>query len=415
MPLFFKKNFKLKLTNRSLSLPPRKKKNKQSMFKGRATRKALIHAMKKSPSKDATGWCSKNLPCPEDDRPGNVVTEFSGQPVRMTQREVNMLGVMPFAFDGKDLSEWVLDFLDVRRVTLDPVQKLLVQRDVSFVRATLVRTSFRGSVCSRTSFERANAELASFNSAVLIFCSFDGAVLRRATFVAANLEHAHLRDVVAPAANFTHANLEHATLTESWFCSREHYKSSADKSARSEYSLAMWAGASFVNAKLKGADFRGAKLCGCDLSGANLSCANLQNADLRGANLTGAKLCGANLIHADLTGVRGLDKADLTWAVVVGGVTIDQDLEAHKDASKILMSRSSVERWALELSEVNFSSTDLSDLSLPGCKLVGCLFRGCDLRHTNLGGAKFVSSLSLSPLSPATHNFSLFFPFQKTA
>jgi len=353
----------------------------------------------------------------------------------MTQREVNMLGVLPFSFDGKDLSEWVLDFLDIRRVTLDPVQKSLIQRDTSFVRATLLRTSFRGSVCSRTCFEKANAELASFNSAVLAFCSLDNAVLKKASFVAANLEHATLREVVAPLANFMHASLEYAVLNDSWFCSREYYESSADKTAKAEYSLANWAGASFVNARLrvcsnlfplffrfvyaykqtfnhlpplwstnkKGADLRRAKLCGCDFSGANLSCASLQDADLRGANLTGAKLCGANLVHANLNGVRGLYKADLTWAVVLGGLTIDQDLEAHKDASKILMSRASVERWASELSEVNFSNTNLSDFSLPGCKLIGCLFRGSDLRHTNFGGAKFARSFLPPPICPLVH------------
>lgn len=278
------------------------------MFKTKPNKKTLLSYLKKSTTKDVTEWCKKYMPCPEDDTPRITVTELTAAG-KVTKREVSAVGVMPFNLSERDLSGWVMDFLDMRKYTLTRGGKSnssnsnsssstgdgLSERKVNFTRAGLERTSFMGSVCTRAPFAEAKGELAVFDSAQLQGCSFRQAVLARSSFIAANLAQAGLEAVEAPRANFSHANLEGAVLEGAWFCSGDVHARMKDAEYMQDYNLGMWEGASFAAASLRRADLRGAKLCGVDFSGADLTGAYLQNADLRFANLTGAKLCGANL------------------------------------------------------------------------------------------------------------------------
>eukprot|EP00727_Mastigamoeba_balamuthi_P001442 m51a1_g11295 hypothetical protein (957) ;mRNA; r:55135-58902 len=354
----------------------------------KGTRKALASYIKRNAAKDVTEWCHTNMPCPEDDRPHVVVTEVTGVPPRISTREVAAHGVMPFSWYKDDLSDCVMEYLDMRRLTIDPIQKTPIERDVNFSKATLMRTNMRGSALARVSFEKANLELAVLNSCLMQFCNLSGAHMRKTSLVAATLDHADVSEVNAPASNWSHASAESATFRDSWMCSKDYYDSPAGREAiQAAISLGMWAAAQFSNARLKRCDFRKAKLCAVDFSGCDLTCAMFVEADLRYCNFSGAKLCGANFSRANLRGAKNLEKADLTWAVFLGGASIDQDLSQHKDAAKLLLSQSDVERWAPEFSDVNLAGTDVSNFNLSGCNLAGCSLAGALMRNTNLSRA----------------------------
>ena len=92
-------------------------------LKGKKEKKAesaLQSYLKKNAKKDITDWCSKNMPCPDNDRPCIRFIEYMpGNPPRMSSRDVEMQGYLPFNFSGKDMSECVMEFLDMRLYTLD--------------------------------------------------------------------------------------------------------------------------------------------------------------------------------------------------------------------------------------------------------------------------------------------------------
>ena len=175
------------------------------------SRKSIESHIKKTGSKDITNWCTQNIPCPADDRP--MVTVTDGNPPR--SRDVAMQGVMPFDLSGRDCSEWVLDFLDMRKHTLDSSNTLLT-RDTSFSKAILAGASLVGSNCRDTPFDGCNLEMAVLNSVIFANCSFEGSNLAKASLTSTVLDRSLLKAVQAPGAQFINANLEYADLTSSF-------------------------------------------------------------------------------------------------------------------------------------------------------------------------------------------------------
>jgi len=164
--------------------------------------------------------------------------------------------------------------------------------------------------------------------------------------VAATLNKASLVGAKAAAASFSHSYCDYADFSESWLCNEEQVEQSfkRNENFHSDLIVKKWEGASFAGARLKGANFQKAHLCGVDFSNADLTCVAFQEADLRGANFSGAKLCGANLSRSNLTAARNLEKADLKWAVLLEGLTIDLDLSTHRHYGKILLSKEAVQK-----------------------------------------------------------------------
>eukprot|EP00727_Mastigamoeba_balamuthi_P014515 m51a1_g9689 hypothetical protein (1181) ;mRNA; f:1331732-1336940 len=363
---------------------------------------------------DVTRWLAERLGAsPQQQQQAQAQAQAQAQSPGASSAPLPRLCTV---LDGADLSDCRLEGIEMSSVVVDPQGKGVlkhIEQPIGFRDARLVRASLRGSRAAGVCFARADARAAVFAGCSLLYADLTDAQLGRASLSSACLDRASLRGVVAPSADFSGASLH-------TFCNMRK-AAAVDWSAATPMDIAAIEPASFVKADLVGANLENAKLCGADFREANLSGASLRGADLRGANFDLTTLRGVNFGGADVRGARGVETADVTNAVMLGGVIGAAGFCSHKNSAHIIQTQQDLLRSSWETRDmmmgsfmVNLSNEDLRGLSFEHCNLARSCFRNalmdnCDFTCANLTGACFVGArmfgVRLSGASLAASDF----------